>query len=53
MRGNGQIWAPSKARVNNGPVVGTPEITGRMTIHENGATSNRSGFLEEGVAPTG
>jgi hypothetical protein len=53
MRGNGQIWAPSKARVNNGPVVGTPAITGRMTIHENGATSDRSGFLREGIAPTG
>jgi hypothetical protein len=46
--GDGTIWAPScRWRLPSHPIAGTPKITGTMTIHADGTTSDRTGRLEE------
>jgi hypothetical protein len=44
------IWSPScTARLPRHPVPGTPQVTGTMTIHPDGTTSDRTGHLLEGI----
>jgi hypothetical protein len=31
------------------PLPGTPLVTGTMTIHADGTTTDRTGFLQEGI----
>jgi hypothetical protein len=48
--GEGTIWSTScKARLPRHPVPGTPHVTGTMTIHADGTTSDRTGRLQEGI----
>lgn len=48
--GPDRIWSTScKFRLPRHPVPGTPEVTGTMTIHPDGTTSDRTGFLLEGI----
>jgi hypothetical protein len=48
--GSDTIWSTScKFRLPRDPVAGTPEVTGTMTIHPDGTTSDRTGFLLEGI----
>jgi len=48
--GSDKIWSTScKFRLPRHPVPGTPEVTGTMTIHPDGTTSDRTGFLLEGI----
>jgi hypothetical protein len=48
--GDETIWATAcKNRLPRHPVPGTPQVTGTMTIHADGTTSNRTGRLREGI----
>ena len=48
--GSESIWSTScKFRLPRHPLPGTPEVRGTMTIHPDGTTSDRSGFLLEGI----
>jgi len=48
--GDGTIWAPScRWRLPRQPLAGTPVVTGTMTIHADGTTTDRTGHLLEGI----
>lgn len=48
--GDTTIWSPScKGRLPRHPLPGTPKVIGRMTIHADGTTSDRTGRLQEGI----
>lgn len=47
--GSGLIWAPTSHRLNNQPVAGVPQVTGRAVVHAGGRVSDRTGYLQEGI----
>jgi hypothetical protein len=47
--GRGTIWAMSRARLNDGPIAGTPKVIGTATITAARRIRNRTGFLREGI----
>jgi hypothetical protein len=48
--GDATIWSTScNGRLPRHPVPGTPKVTGTMTIHADGTTSDRTGRLQEGI----
>ena len=49
IEGRGTIWNPSSKRAPNKVAAGTPEPTGKLTIHQDGSLSNRTGSGREGT----
>ena len=47
--GDDTIWMTCGIRLPRHPLPGRPQVIGRMTIHADGTTSDRTGFLREGI----
>ncbi|HEX6255086.1 MAG TPA: hypothetical protein VFZ70_04685 [Euzebyales bacterium] len=46
--GDGRVWAMTHHRMNNGPIAGTPRVTGTATVTSDRRVRDRTGFLREG-----